>query len=77
MAVELHYAGRIYDLDPMEPDSFWVDFLDRERIRSDSEPNGLMTSIDLADGRSVSLRLVRGTPFAIVASRELFEERLR
>ncbi|KQT75373.1 hypothetical protein [Microbacterium sp. Leaf436] len=54
MAVQLHYYGSVFDLDPANPDDFWVDYL-HERMGA--------IDADDADG-------VRGFVVALVGDRQ-------
>jgi len=73
MAVQLHYYGSVFDLDPKETDLFWIDFIDNELDRAKDAPRGLVTRIDLADGRGAYLRMRGDTPVAVVAPRDVLD----
>jgi len=74
MSVELHYDGAIFELDPAQSDEYWIDYIEKERTRARFVPEGMTTSIDLADGRRAHIWLRSTTPIALVAPREAFDE---
>ncbi|MAP64647.1 MAG: hypothetical protein CMH34_13110 [Microbacterium sp.] len=76
MAVQLHYYGSVFDLDPNQTDLYWVEFIDSELKRAHEAPRGLITRIDLADGRGAYLPVRGDTPLAVVAPRDLLDAQL-
>lgn len=69
MTVQLHYYGSVFDLDPANPDDFWVRHIDEEigAIEAGTRAPGFF--VELADGRAASIPYHAGDRIVVVAPR--------
>ncbi|QOC24810.1 hypothetical protein IC744_16240 [Microbacterium hominis] len=75
MAVQVHYQGSVFDLDPTRSDAFWCSFIDETIATVNETGRPLPLGLNLADGRGAWLHLYPGTPIAVVAPAEILFHR--
>src|SRR5690606_34788995 len=73
MAVQFHYYGSVFDLDPNESDSTWVGKINAAIADVAEHSNGGV-DLRLADGRMARILLHSSDPIAIVAEPQAFIE---
>ncbi len=68
MAVQLHYYGSVFDLDPGVDDRFWTDFIDDAL----NGPGSGTLVVTLVGGLQVSIPIFPGVPLVVVEPQEDF-----
>lgn len=69
MAVQLHYYGSVFDLDPDVPDEEWVK-LHGEATDFQTDRERRILHVRLAGGRSAVIPLLPGAPLVIVCPQD-------
>lgn len=70
MAVQLHYYGSVFTLDPRADDRYWFDFLDEALRECNTSGRRGTLSVTLENGMQAAVPVFPGVPLVICEPRE-------